>query len=535
MKKNTLTKISILSVLILAVLSFVFTPVAYASPAVSAKKLPRMVTVTFYGTDGTQMSFNWNTTDYTGSDVYVVEASDALGFGSSSVIKTTGEYHISKASKSDGFIHTCVVSNLKLATKYLYKVGDAELNVWSEVGSFVTSGDAGAPFTFIHVSDPQSDEEQYYDIYREVLRSATKNCSPQFIVNTGDIVNNNWKGSVPNLNQWEWALTGTFDVMKDYPIVATTGNHEAADYDFSERFNFDTPEGASTKSGVYYSFNYNGVHFTAINTNDTSDHKSPDTTGLSDEQLNWIKSDLEKNKNAKWKIVLMHKPIYDCGAGGNNTEDPAEGRTNYDIPVMRRQLAPLFTQYGVDLVVQGHDHLYSKSYPLVSYLDESGEVVSRATVTESVLKSYNGGTYDFYDDPKGTIYIDIGSPSGWKNFPPVSDYPKDLIDKAGQGTVMYTAVSIEGDNLFVHTYTLDGKFESVPYYAFGVTKTSEWEAPVDNNGKFPTWAIVLIVAGGVLVVGGSVGATLLILKSKNKKTAANTSSEDASDGSESNL
>ncbi len=51
---------------------------------------------------------------------------------------------------------------------------------------------------------------------------------------------------------------------------------------------------------------------------------------------------------------------------------------------------------------------------------------------------------------------------------------------------MYTAVSIEGDNLFVHTYTLDGKFESVPYYAFGVTKTSEWEAPVDNNnGKFP--------------------------------------------------
>ena len=120
MKKNTLTKISILSVLILAALSFVFTPVAYASPAVSAKKLPRMVTVTFYGTDGTQMSFNWNTTDYTGSDVYVVEASDALGFGSSSVIKTTGEYHISKASKSDGFIHTCVVSNLKLATKYLY-------------------------------------------------------------------------------------------------------------------------------------------------------------------------------------------------------------------------------------------------------------------------------------------------------------------------------------------------------------------------------------------------------------------------------
>lgn len=519
--------------IIIAVLAVGFVAVPFASAATvpNQNKYPRMVTVTFYGQDGTQMSFNWNTTDYTDSDVWLVEADDPNGFASSGVIKAQGAYRISQASASDGFIHTCVVSNLKLGTKYLYKVGDAELDIFSDIGSFTTESGDDKPFTLIHVSDPQSDAEHYYEIYKEVLRSAVNNCNPDFIVNTGDIVNNNWKGYVPNLEQWEWALTDTFDVMKDYPIVATAGNHEAADYDFASRFNFDTPIGAATKSGVYYSFNYNNAHFIALNTNDTTDPHSPTATGLSQAQVDWVKSDLEANKDAKWKIVLMHKAFYDCGDGGNNTLG-----TDYDVMEIRKQLAPLFTQYGVDLVLQGHDHLYSKSYPLSSSLNAGGEVVSHATTTQTIKKDYNGGSYDFYDNPNGTIYINSGSASGWKVFKPVIGYPTDLIEKADNGTVMYTAVTVDGDNLFVHTYTIDGKFASVPYYSFGVTKTANGgNSGGSGDVRFPVWAVILIIVASVLVVGGAVTVTLLVLKLKNKKSMIKVSTEEKSDDTENNL
>lgn len=533
MEKLLNKKNLILAVILIAILVTGFMPVQFASAEEIANKnkVPRMVTVTFWGQDGTQMSFNWNTTDYIDSDVWVVEADDASGFNSAKVIKTQGEYHISRASASDGFIHTCVVSGLKLGTKYLYKVGDAELNIFSEVGSFTTESGDAKPFTFIHVSDPQSDAENYYKIYKEVLRSAVDNCKPSFIVNTGDIVNNNWLGYVPNLDQWEWALTDTFDVMKDYPIVATAGNHEAADYDFASRFNFDTPSGASTKSGVYYSFNYNNAHFIALNTNDTTDPHSSSATGLSDEQINWLKSDLEANKEAKWKIVMMHKAFYDCGDGGNNTLG-----TDYDVMVMRKQLAPLFTQYGVDLVLQGHDHLYSKSYPLSSRLDGEGEVISNATTTEIIKKEYNGGMYDFYNNPNGTIYINSGSASGWKVFNPVQNYPTDLIEKADKGTVMYTAVTVDGENLFVHTYTLDGKFESVPYYSFGVAKTALNNSN-DTTAMLPVWALTLIIVASVLIVICAVIlATVFILKSKRKNVIPNEiSTEEKSENTENKL
>ena len=524
------TKLSFISlILALTVLLTLTVTPAFASPVANPKKLPRLVTMSFYGVDGTQMAFNWNTTDFTDSDVLAVEASDEQGFNSPNVISASGTVEVSKASKSDGYIHRCVLTGLKLGTKYLYKVGDKELNAFSETGSFTTESGKADKFTFIHLSDPQADSEHYYDIYKGVLQSAVNNCSPAFFVNTGDIVNNNWLGYNPNLDQWEWSLTKVFDITKDYPQVATAGNHEAADYDFSSRFNFPTPAGADTKSGVYYSFNYNGVHFIGLNTNDTTNPKSANATGLSDEQLNWLKSDLEANKDVKWKVVMMHKGIYDGGDGANNTLD-----TDFDVQIIRRQVAPLFSQYGVDLVLQGHDHLYSKSFPISATLDGQGNLIEQAATTAKYKYTYDGQEYEVYSQPNGPVYINSGSASGWKLFQPVP-YDATLIDKVEKGEVMYTAITIDGDDLIVETYTIDGNYASVPYHSFGITKNKLDGDPIsgDNNGNhgnngndkptdptaqsLPAWAIALIVVGSVIVAGGIAAAVILIVK-KHKKT-----------------
>lgn len=502
------------------------TPVAFASPVANPNKLPRMVTMS-YASDGTQMAFNWNTTDFTDSDVLVVEASDTLGFNSPNVIVARGNAAPSLASKADGYIHRCVVTGLKLGTKYIYKVGDIELDAFSQVGSFTTETGKSDKFTFIHMSDPQSDSQHYYDIYKGVLQSAVDKCSPTFFVNTGDIVNNNWLGYTPNLQQWEWSLTDVFDITKDYPQIATAGNHEAADYDFASRFNFPTPDGADTKSGVYYSFNYNGVHFIALNTNDTTNpHSSSDATGLSNEQLTWLENDLKANKDAKWKVVMMHKGIYECGDGANNTLG-----TDYDVQIIRKQIAPLFTQYGVDLVLQGHDHLYSKSFPIATTISASGELVEQAATKTKYKRDYNGQSYEFYSQPQGTVYINSGSASGWKLFN-VVDHNTDLIDLADKGYVMYAAITIDGDDLVVDTYTIDGNFASVPFNSFGITKSKINGDPIssgddDNNGgdkeptnptqnTLPAWAIALIVVGSVLVVCGVVIAVIFVMKKRKK-------------------
>lgn len=523
---KTQSKILLIFVAFALVCALACTPFASASVAPDPNKMPRMITCSFYGQDGTQMSFNWNTTDYTDSDVWVVEASDSAGLDSAATKKVRGEVHKSLASASDGYIHTAVVAGLTRGTKYIYKVGDAELDAWGDTGSFVTSSDNADAFSFIHVSDPQATSWPPYNVYKECLKAATDKFSPRFVVNTGDIVNNSFAGSQPALQQWDWALTGSYEVMKDYPIVAAAGNHEAADYDFFSRFKFDVPrlptdtDDSTFISGPYYSFNYNNVHFFALNTNDTLGTKDPNTArGLSDRQMEWLKADLEANKDADWIIGMMHKGIYDAGDGCYNTEG-----TNYDIAHIRKQLAPLFTQYGVDLMLQGHDHIYSRSYPLVASLTDNGEVTQTIDNAQKVTQAYDGVNYDFYVEPQGTIYINSGTGSGFKAFKPLrgAQYQPELYEDTGDGTVMYTAVTVDGGTLVVSTYVFDGHYNSVLRCNYGIIKpsiggqvTSEVTEPTAPNGALTVGAIVGIAVGSVVVVcGGVVLAVMLVLRKK---------------------
>ncbi len=475
------------------------------------------------------MSFNWSTIDYCDSDVQVVEANTLTpNFANATTFK--GTFYNSLASSADGYIHTCVVNNLKLNTKYFYRVGDAEFGAWSEVGSFVTESGNADKFSFIHLSDPQADDQKHYEIYKNLLQTAvTTNVDTRFVVNTGDIVNNNWAGYNPNLDQWKWSLTDTFSVMKDYPLMATAGNHEAADYDFSTRFNYDVPTGADKTTGVYYSFDYNNVHFVALNTNDTTNPKDQAlATGLSDEQMQWLKADLEANKNAQWIVVMMHKAIYGCGSGANNTDGD-----NHDITKIREQLAPLFTQYGVDLVLQGHDHLYSKSHPLAVTTD-GASLTEKATVTTPTKYDYNGESNDFYFDPNGTIYINSNTASGWKTFA-VVDHNTELIDRADKGELMYSSITVDGDVMLVTTYRVNSSFQSIPYYTFGIAKgitpPTVVEPPVDDSPQTPTDTpnptpnnnlVIWLASGGSALVLGCIAVTIVLVTKKRKNTNAKT-------------
>lgn len=79
------------------------------------------------------------------------------------VMRFTGSVALSRAHEDDGYIHRAVAAGLKAGTKYSYRLGDAEFDVWAE-GSFTTPKTDGA-FEFVHLSDPQGWTESHYDTY----------------------------------------------------------------------------------------------------------------------------------------------------------------------------------------------------------------------------------------------------------------------------------------------------------------------------------------------------------------------------------
>jgi 3',5'-cyclic AMP phosphodiesterase CpdA len=121
-----------------------------------------------------------------------------------------------------------------------------------------------------------------------------------------------------------------------------------------------------------------------------SNAKVPDLK-VNNEQYQFVLEDLEKtsqNKDIDWIFVMFHKPMY----------SPLSKQ--FEEYIIRDKYQPLFDKYGVDLVIQGHNHIYSRTLPLsLNKLD-----ISKPTVDQSSSTSNN----NIFTNPKGTIFLVVG-------------------------------------------------------------------------------------------------------------------------------
>ena len=128
----------------------------------------------------------------------------------------------------------------------------------------------------------------------------------------------------------------------------TIGNHENSG---SEDLNTYINAFSLTKQfGQVYSFNFNNVHFLSMATEISYSSSSS--------QNAFVKQDLEaasQNQNIDWIIVYFHKPMYSSPSSCSSCSGESSLRDIYH---------PLFDQYGVDLVLEGHTHDYQRSYPI---------------------------------------------------------------------------------------------------------------------------------------------------------------------------
>lgn len=474
-----------------------------------------------YGKDSsTSMTFTWSTTHYTNTYLHLVE--DGEEFTDENIKSYKGSLEKSKVANDDSYIHRVIVNDLTPDTKYLYKIGDPSLHM-SEVGSFKTSSNTNRNISFMHISDTQGTTEADYNSFNTLLNVSTSNFNYDFISLTGDVVNNSWAGHTPIMEQWEWALTDQFDILKDYPLMTVSGNHDAAGYDFSSRFTFESEE-QSLESGIYYSYTYEGVYFLGLNTNDSLDTEPG--SGLSEEQMDFIRNDLELHKDAPWKIVMLHKGLFD---GGSHSSNIAEGK-DYDIEHFRNELAPLFNEYGVDLVLQGHDHLYSKSYPIKSEVNE--ESVVHTPMKDLLVESVDDTNYVYH--PNAPIYLNSGSASGSKYYHPngTSEMMNMIETCENPQTKLFTNIEIDQEQglLTFKTYKQENDTYEL-FKSYGINKgerltsdNDDPDTPIEpDDDVVPTsnnnlgLILGLSIGGGSTLVIASILVIVMLLRKKRGK------------------
>ncbi len=137
-------------------------------------------------------------------------------------------------------------------------------------------------------------------------------------------------------------------LLREVPLFPTPGNHEYVTNAGKPYLdNFYLPANNPAKSERYYSFDWGPVHFVSLDSNCRSFTLTDCTTAL---QKAWLAQDLAATSRP-WKVVFFHHPPWSSGEHLSST-------------AMRRDYAPLFEQYGVDLVLTGHDHNYERTRPM---------------------------------------------------------------------------------------------------------------------------------------------------------------------------
>ncbi len=276
----------------------------------------------------------------------------------------------------------------------------------------------------------------------------------------------NVKGKGPErvfaLGDYSYSSTGTCFFNKIDPTGLTSitkiaiGNHEDDDSE-----GFSSYMSHFGLSQTYYSYDYDNVHVLVMDTDRVS-------YASGSAQRNFVQSDLQAastNPNVKWIIVYLHKPLY---TSPNTCSSSSCSNTGSENTNLRNGFHPMFDQYGVDLVLEGHVHDYQRTYQ-IKYDPVSP---SSPTITNNNLNTYTEGN--------GEIFAIVGT--GGVNFHALSgkaSFTASQQDKSfGQLDVKIT----NSGNTLEGTFYKNGNniFDS-----FSITKAGNI-APVASNQAVTT-------------------------------------------------
>ena len=263
--------------------------------------------------------------------------------------------------------HNVELSGLEPNTEYFYGFpqDDGGLTA-NEPLSFRTACPGALSFLAFGDSGSGSAEQQ-------ILAGWMKTENPSLVLHLGDLAYP--RGSFQDFQAYYF--DPCHDLMKRVPFFPCPGNH---DYMTRDAFPYlalhDMPQVESVPEsdrGRYYSLT--GVTCTLFPWTVTPPGAGGRRPGA---MLDWLENDLRATRQY-WKIVYFHHPPF---AGGPNENDPLS-------ELARRYLVPIIERHGVQLVLNGHEHSYQRTYPFAG----------KQTVKEgkgTVYVTSGGGGYGLY-------------------------------------------------------------------------------------------------------------------------------------------
>ena len=342
--------------------------------------------------------------------------------------------------------HEALMTGLEPDTEYAYRVGSNRAG-WTDEYTFTTdSGDD--TWNFLAFADAQIGvdakvKEQAAAWDKAVNTATSEHPDASFIMHLGDQIEG-WGSATAQTK----AFTAP-EKLHNYRLGVLRGNHET--YTTKRHFNdaFYLPN-EENDSGNYF-FNYNNVLFIGLDSNAS---KSDEIAQHAEFVQNTID---EHGAEADWVIVGFHHAPFSQGT--HYTDD--------DVVRLREELTPKLSDAGVDLVLSGHDHIYTRSH-----LMEGAEPVipeGAAKAGDVLIPDENQVLYVTSTTATGGKYYDFQDKDGNTHPRIREEYAADL---AHDSTARwrqdynpdYTSVEVSPEALKLTTYNIN-----TPYVVDQVT------------------------------------------------------------------
>jgi len=236
--------------------------------------------------------------------------------------------------------HRVMVDGLEPDTVYRYSLGDGTPTGWGPWQIVKTGPGSARGARFLYLGDAQTGLEGWGRLLKAAYR---RHPNIDFILLAGDLVD---RGN--ERTNWDHFFLRAAGVFDRVPLMPCVGNHEYLDmgprlYRAFFELPHNGPEGID--SGLVYHFESGGACFAVLDST-----LAVCNSGLAKRQADWLDETLGQTK-AVWKFVMFHHPVY-------------PSHPWRDTPALREHWVPIFDKHHVDLVLQGHDHAYLRTYPL---------------------------------------------------------------------------------------------------------------------------------------------------------------------------
>ena len=284
----------------------------------------------------------------------------------SDTIRVEAQGEVFRSRGGQAAYYVARLRDLQAGTRYAYRAVTGEkVSPWYQ---FYTQSDSADKVEFLYVGDVQ--DSIGGEANRFLREALSRHPESEFLVCGGDLADG------PRQSCWDEAFRDIDSVAQAMPLLVVAGNHDYRKgvIQWLERrfpLTFSYFLDAKIADNQVYTLNYGPVQFFLLDSNRELPYLLT--------QRDWLKAQLEQSR-ARWKIVVLHHPLFSIRSKSRNL-------------IQRWVFNDLLEDYGVDLVLQAHEHAYARMTA-----HEGGQAVTPVyTVSHCSPKNYEIYENDRYD------------------------------------------------------------------------------------------------------------------------------------------